>query len=144
MLKIINKNNYVPQLQYKTLFSAGFDIPSNEMAVLAPGEYRVVKTGLFLDLEHVFPRSHGVPLLEIRARSGLAAKFGVTVLNGIGTVDADYPGEIGVILINHGKNDFVINPGDNIAQGLISTSYPAIGPEVAQSVRAGGFGSTGK
>lgn len=163
MLRIINKGQ--GKLAYKTSASAGFDIPSNEEVTIQPGEFRVVKTGLFIDqeLEHAAEAVvealdditeaeltdlggslfHFVPQLEIRPRSGLAAKHGVTVLNSPGTIDCDYPDEIGVILINHGKKPFEIKVGDRIAQGVVTNAFIAEGVELSDTVRAGGFGSTG-
>lgn len=152
MIKIINKGP--GELVYSTEFSAGFDIPSNENVTLQPGEHRVVKTGLFLDQSAAkgmlraspvgqFIDPWSVSQLEIRPRSGLAAKHGVTVLNAPGTVDEDYPDEIGVILINHGKVAFEIKVGDRIAQGVVTSAARAEDVPVKKVKREGGFGSTG-
>jgi dUTPase len=146
--------------------AACFDITSTEAATLAPGEVRVFKTGLFVarlkmeqDASEVFDEFQMVgsekkflewfacvefiPEIMIRPRSGLAAKRGVTVLNTPGCVDESYPGEIGVILINLGKEDFTVNVGDRIAQGCISLTVRAPGVMTLDAKRTGGFGSTG-
>lgn len=101
---------------YETAGASGFDLRANltEPIILEKSDFRVIPTGLFFELPENFE-------LQIRARSGLAAKHGVTVLNGVGTIDADYRGEVGVILINHGKQPFHITNGDRIAQGIIAT-----------------------
>lgn len=124
-------------ISYATSGSAGFDIPANESLVLFPMERKAVATGLFLE---------GMPEdmeLQIRPRSGLAIKHGVTVLNAPGTIDSDYTAEIKVILINLGSEALTINRGDRIAQGVFSkVERPGIIP-IAEKVRDGGFGSTG-
>lgn len=131
---------------YETAGASGFDLRAklSEPIVLEKGDYRVIPTGLFFELPQNFE-------LQIRARSGLAAKNGVTVLNGVGTIDADYRGEVGVILINHGKEAFHINNGDRIAQGIIATvtaknviRLERVDEISNDTVRgSGGFGSTG-
>ena len=139
--KIINKSkNELPK--YETLFSAGMDLRANleESIVLKPLQRLVVKTGLFISLQQGYEA-------QIRPRSGLALKKGVTVLNSPGTIDADYRGEIGVILINLSDSDFEINTGDRIAQ-LIIAKHETIEWEAVDklddSVRGDkGFGSTG-
>ncbi len=98
---------------YATDGASGFDLRANEDNVINPTEFKMISTGLFFDLPFGYE-------LQVRSRSGLAAKHGVAVLNGIGTVDNDYKGEVKVILINHGKEPFVITKGDRIAQGVIS------------------------
>lgn len=118
-IKFINKStNEDPA--YQTDGASGFDLRANLESSVTLGVYggeksniAIIPTGLFFELPDTME-------LQIRARSGLAAKSHVTVLNGVGTIDSDYTGEILVILINHGKNDFVINHGDRIAQGVIS------------------------
>ena len=114
IVKIINKSkNELPK--YETLFSAGMDLRANleESIVLKPFQRLVVKTGLFISLQQGYEA-------QIRPRSGLALKKGITVLNSPGTIDADYRGEIGVILINLSDSDFEINTGDRIAQMIIA------------------------
>ena len=141
IVKIINKSkNELPK--YETLFSAGMDLRANleESIVLKPSQRLVVKTGLFISLQHGYEA-------QIRPRSGLALKKGVTVLNSPGTIDADYRGEIGVVLINLSDSDFEINTGDRIAQMIIAKhetiEWEAV-DKLDDSVRGDkGFGSTG-
>ena len=141
IVKIINKSkNELPK--YETLFSAGMDLRANleESIVLKPSQRLVVKTGLFISLQQGYEA-------QIRPRSGLALKKGVTVLNSPGTIDADYRGEIGVILINLSDSDFEINTGDRIAQMIIAKhetiEWEAV-DKLDGSVRGDkGFGSTG-
>lgn len=140
-VEIINKSKH--QLpHYETLASAGMDLRANieESIVLKPLERAIVKTGLFIALPIGFEA-------QVRPRSGLAAKKGVTVLNAPGTIDADYRGEIGVILINLSNEDFLINDGERIAQLVIAKYTQAIWKEVkildATDRGSGGFGSTG-
>ena len=128
---------------YETIAAAGMDLRANilERLSLNPMERLVVKTGLFLELPLGFEA-------QVRPRSGLAAKFGVTVLNAPGTIDADYRGEIGVILINLSNEVFEIQNGDRIAQLVIAKHERAEWIDASSlSVTArgeGGFGSTGK
>ena len=141
IVKIINKSkNELPK--YETLFSAGMDLRANleESILLKPFQRLVVKTGLFISLQQGYEA-------QIRPRSGLALKKGVTVLNSPGTIDADYRGEIGVILINLSDSDFEINTGDRIAQMIIAKhetiEWEAV-DKLDESVRGDkGFGSTG-
>lgn len=127
---------------YATPLSAGMDLEAavTEDLVLKQGEWQLVPTGLGIALPEGFEA-------QIRPRSGLAAKHAVTVLNSPGTIDADYRGEIKVILINHGKEDFVITRGMRIAQMVIAKHARAVWNEVEnldETQRgAGGFGSTG-
>tara|TARA_B110000008_G_scaffold67392_1_gene68083 strand:- start:347 stop:781 length:435 start_codon:yes stop_codon:yes gene_type:complete len=140
-LKVINKSKHkLPQ--YTTELSAGMDLRANIDVdlLLKPMQRVLVKTGLFIEL---------VPGYEaqVRPRSGLAFKKGITVLNSPGTIDADYRGEIGVILVNLSDEDFIITDGERIAQMVISKHEQAIWNEVdslENSERgSGGFGSTG-
>ena len=141
IVKIIDKSkNELPK--YETLFSAGMDLRANleESIVLKPFQRLVVKTGLFISLQQGYEA-------QIRPRSGLALKKGITVLNSPGTIDADYRGEIGVILINLSDSDFEINTGDRIAQMIIAKhqtiQWEAV-DKLDGSVRGDkGFGSTG-
>lgn len=127
---------------YATPLSAGMDLEAAVTGdlVLKQGEWQLVPTGLAIALPEGFEA-------QIRPRSGLAAKHGVTVLNSPGTIDADYRGEIKVILINHGKEDFVISRGMRIAQMVVAKHARAVWTEVGsldETARgAGGFGSTG-
>lgn len=140
-INIINKSkHFLPH--YETLASAGMDLRANldEVIILKPMQRAIVKTGLFIAL----------PVgteAQVRPRSGLAAKNGVTVLNSPGTIDADYRGEIGVILINLSLKNFTINDGERIAQLVIAKHERAEWQEVTKlddtERGAGGFGSTG-
>mgnify|MGYP000427164336 FL=1 len=140
-IKIINKSSHeLPN--YETIASAGMDLRANitESIVLKPLGRAIVKTGLFIELPIDFEA-------QVRPRSGLAAKKGITVLNSPGTVDADYRGEIGVILVNLSKEDFVIENGERIAQLIIAKHERAEwieATELTETSRGeGGFGSTG-
>ena len=140
-IQIINKSKHeLPN--YETIASAGMDLRANidKAITLKPLERAIVKTGLFIAL----------PVgteAQVRPRSGLAAKKGITVLNAPGTVDADYRGEIGVILVNISNEDFVINDGERIAQLVIAKHERAewdVVEVLSETERgAGGFGSTG-
>ena len=140
-IKIVNNSDH-PVPHYETAASAGMDLRANITApiTLKPLERIIVKTGLFIELPIGYEA-------QVRARSGLAAKKGITVLNAPGTVDADYRGEIGVILVNLSNNDFVITNGERIAQLIIAKHERAEWVEVNElsetSRGAGGFGSTG-
>ena len=140
-IKIINQSQH-PLPNYETLGSAGMDIRANlnESITLNPLERTIVKTGLFIELPIGYEA-------QVRPRSGLAAKKGITVLNSPGTVDADYRGEIGVILVNLSNEPFVIENGERIAQLIIAQHERAEWIEVdalpETSRGAGGFGSTG-
>lgn len=140
-IKIINKSNHdLPH--YETIASAGMDLRANisESRTLKPLERSIVGTGLFIELPMGFEA-------QVRPRSGLAAKKGITVLNAPGTIDADYRGEIGVILVNLSNEDFVINKGERIAQLVIAKHERAEWIQVEElsetSRGEGGFGSTG-
>jgi dUTP pyrophosphatase len=141
IVSIVNKSdNALPQ--YETGGSAGLDIRSNEDGVLNPGEYKLVKTGLFVEIPYGYE-------IQIRPRSGMALKNGVTVLNSPGTIDADYRGEIGVILINHGTLPYAIIKGERIAQMVVAkvehAQWQLVGSLDTSTKRGiNGFGSTGK
>ena len=140
-IKIINKSNHALP-HYETIASAGMDLRANidEAITLKPLDRIIVKTGLFIELPIGFEA-------QVRPRSGLAAKKGITVLNAPGTVDADYRGEIGVILVNLSNEDFTIENGERIAQLVIAKHERAEWIEVetlSETSRGeGGFGSTG-
>ncbi len=129
---------YLPE--YQTDDAAGFDIKSIETVILQPGERALVNTGLKMAI----PSGYEV---QIRPRSGLALRDGITVVNSPGTIDADYRGEIGVILINHSDEQKKISKGDRIAQGVLAAVFRAnfvVTEELNETTRAnGGFGSTG-
>ncbi|TNE76237.1 MAG: dUTP diphosphatase [Bacteroidetes bacterium] len=140
-VKVINRSqNALPS--YETTASAGMDVRANitEDVVLKPLERKLIPTGLFLEIPHGYE-------CQVRPRSGLALKSGITVLNSPGTIDADYRGEVGVILINLSNEEFCVKPGDRIAQ-LVFAQFVQAGweetEELSESNRgAGGFGSTG-
>ena len=140
-IKIINKSNHTLP-NYETIASAGMDLRANitESITLKPLERTIVKTGLFIELPIGYEA-------QVRPRSGLAAKKGISVLNAPGTVDADYRGEIGVILVNLSNEDFTIENGERVAQLVIAKHERAEWIEVDSlsetSRGAGGFGSTG-
>lgn len=140
-IKIINKSQH-PLPNYETIASAGMDLRANltESITLNPLERAIVKTGLFIELPIGYEA-------QVRPRSGLAAKKGVTVLNSPGTVDADYRGEIGVILVNLSNEIFVVENGERIAQLIIAKHERAEWvetTELSETARGeGGFGSTG-
>ncbi|MBB1192407.1 dUTP diphosphatase [Flavobacterium sp. SOK18b] len=140
-INIINKSQHdLPS--YETIASAGMDLRANitDPITLKPLERTIVKTGLFIELPIGYEA-------QVRPRSGLAAKNGVTVLNAPGTVDADYRGEIGVILVNLSNEDFTIQNGERIAQLVIAKHERAewsVVQELSETSRGeGGFGSTG-
>jgi len=140
-IKIINKSKH-PLPNYETSASAGMDLRANidSSILLKPLERAIIKTGLFIAL----PPSYEA---QVRPRSGMAAKNGITVLNSPGTIDADYRGEIGVILVNLSNEPFTINDGERIAQLVIAKHEQANWDEVEileETERGkGGFGSTG-
>jgi dUTP pyrophosphatase len=135
----------LPLPAYQSAHAAGLDlvaaVPENAPLVLPPGQYALVPTGLSIALPVGFEA-------QVRPRSGLAAKHGVTVLNAPGTVDADYRGEIGVLLINHGGEPFTVRRGERIAQMVIGSVVRAelvVVSALSQTDRgSGGFGSTGR
>ena len=139
--KIINKSEHALP-NYETIASAGMDLRANlsEPITLQPMQRSMVPTGLFIEL----PENHEA---QIRPRSGLAAKFGITVLNSPGTIDADYRCEIGVILVNLSNEVFVVENGERIAQLIIAKHERAEWIEVKELTETsrgeGGFGSTG-
>ncbi len=134
----LNDKAVIPN--FATEGAAGFDLVTTEGGTLAPGERRLFGTGI----------AYEIPVgleLQIRPRSGLAYKHGITVLNTPGTIDSDFRGEVKVLLINHGEQGFAIFEGDRIAQGVIA-EYKKItfneSEELSETIRgAGGFGHTG-
>ena len=140
-VKIVNKSRHrLPE--YQTALSAGMDLKANtsEPIVLNPMQRELIPTGIYIQLPEGYEA-------QIRPRSGLAAKYGITVANAPGTIDTDYIGEIKVILINLSKEKFVINPGERIAQMVISKYEKIEWNEVSELEKTdrgeGGFGSTG-
>lgn len=140
-VRITNRSHH-PLPNYATPHSAGLDLRANLDApiVLAPGQRALIPTGLYLELPE------GTEA-QVRPRSGLAFKHGVTVLNSPGTIDADYRGEVGVLLINHGHEPFIVNDGERVAQ-LVVARYVRVTFTESADLRAsergaGGFGHTG-
>ena len=141
-IKIINKSEH-PLPEYKTGLSAGMDLCANlnEPLVLKSLERKLIPTGLFIEL----PAGYEA---QVRPRSGLALKYGISVLNSPGTIDADYRGEVGVILVNLSNEEFTVQNGERIAQLVVAKHETAEWVEVEtleETQRGeGGFGSTGK
>jgi len=137
-LQSLHKDAIIPN--YQTPEAAGFDLHAIEDVTLLSGARGLIGTGLAMALEMGYE-------LQIRPRSGLAYKHGITVLNAPGTVDSDYRGEVKVLLINHGTESFEIKKGDRIAQGVVQRVIQATFENVEKlpdSIRgSGGFGSTG-
>lgn len=141
-IKIINRSHH-PLPTYATSLSAGMDLRANieEPITLRPLERKLIPTGLFMALPPGFEA-------QVRPRSGLALKKGIGVLNSPGTIDADYRGEVGVILVNLSNEEFVVNDGERIAQ-MVVARHESIEWEPTETLEetergAGGFGHTGK
>jgi dUTP pyrophosphatase len=141
-VRIVNQSKH-PLPKYSTGFSAGMDLRANldEPIILDPGKRVLVPTGLFIELPTHYEA-------QIRPRSGLALKSGISILNTPGTIDADYRGEVGIILINLSDESFVINDGERICQMVIAR-HETIEWETTESLNdtkrgAGGFGHTGQ
>ena len=140
-IKIVNKSKH-PLPEYVTPGSAGMDLRANIDApiTLAPGERKLIPTGIYIALPVGYEA-------QVRPRSGLALKYGIGLANMLGTCDADYRGEIGVILINLGQEDFVVNDGERIAQMVIAKHETAeweVVDELDETERGeGGYGHTG-
>jgi dUTP pyrophosphatase len=142
------------EISYATALSAGFDLRAAEDVVIPAGEWRLVDTGLRLASQTTKPLARirlgrtGFDLvaeLQVRPRSGLAVKRGITVLNAPGTVDADYEGKIMTCLMNHGREPFKVSKGDKISQGVFAVAIRPHSVPVADKSRGdGGFGSTGR
>ena len=139
-VRVINKSdNDLPS--YETIGSAGCDVRSNHSAMINPGGRLLIKTGLYVEIPIGYE-------IQVRPRSGLAFSKGITVINSPGTIDADYRGEIGVILINHGHEQVILEKGERIGQ-LVLNKVEQINWEsvlvLSDTTRGtGGFGSTGK
>lgn len=141
IVKVINQsNNQLPS--YQTQHAAGIDLMAflDEKLIIEPGKRALIATGLFVEIPIGFE-------IQIRPRSGLAFKYGITVLNSPGTIDADYRGEVKVLLINHGDSAFEVNSGDRIAQ-MVLAKHEEIDWEIVTSLNetnrgTGGYGSTG-
>lgn len=141
IVKVINNSNN-PLPQYATIDSAGLDLRANisEPIVIKPLERKLIPTGLYISL----PKGYE---MQIRPRSGMAIKYGITCINTPGTIDSDYRGEIGVGLINLSNESFTVNPGDRISQGVLNKVEQINWVEVStldETERAsGGYGHTG-
>jgi len=128
--------------EYKTQDAAGADVCAriDEPLVIAPGKRALIPTGLFMEIEPGFE-------VQVRARSGLALKQGITVLNSPGTIDADYRGEIGVLLVNHGDSPWTVTDGERIAQLIVApvtrATFVTADALTETSRGSGGYGSTG-
>lgn len=140
-IKVVNKSKH-PLPHYATNQSAGMDLRANldEPIILKPLDRTLVKTGIFMEL----PAGYEA---QVRPRSGLAFNKGITVLNTPGTIDADYRGEVGVILVNLSNEDFLVEDGERVAQMVIAKHEQPPWEEVEELIDtergAGGFGSTG-
>lgn len=140
IVKIDGREEFIPH--YSSLFAAGADLKAavDELLILKPGERALVSTGLKMEI----PTGYEA---QVRPRSGLAIKYGITCLNTPGTIDSDYRGEVKVILINLGTEEFSINRGDRIAQMVfapVTTADFSLENTLEASIRnSGGFGSTG-
>ena len=140
-INVINQSKHdLPQ--YETTHSAGMDVRANldTAVVLAPLQRALIKTGLFVELPQGFE-------MQVRPRSGLAFKKGITVLNSPGTIDADFRGEIGVLLVNLSEKEFIVEDGERIAQLVIAAHQQPkwnVKESLSETIRGeGGFGSTG-
>lgn len=139
-VKIVRDNADIQLPEYATPQSAGMDLRANEDLTIAPGDIKSVGTGLHIELPEGYEA-------QVRPRSGLALKKGISIPNAPGTIDADYRGEIRVILVNLGKSDFQIKKGDRIAQMVIApvtrVIWNAVDSLESSTRQSGGFGSTG-
>ena len=133
-ISIINNSNN-PNPKYQTKSSAGMDLMAfvDDPIIIESGEWKLISTGIYIKLPLGFEA-------QVRPRSGLALKKGITVLNSPGTIDSDYRGEIGVILINHSKNNFIVNSGDRIAQ-LVIAKHESINLKNVQSIDSSNRGT---
>lgn len=139
-VEVVKLNKDLPTPKYAHHGDAGMDLYSAVDAVLEPGEWKIIPSGIKISVPYGFEA-------QVRPRSGLAAKFGVTVVNSPGTIDHEYRGEVGVIMINHNKQPFVIKKGERIAQLVfhkIEIVHLEEVEQISETTRgAGGFGSTG-
>jgi dUTP pyrophosphatase len=140
-IKIQQLNNAAIIPEYKSEGAAGFDLHASNAYLINPAERVLVGTGLAFEIPEGYE-------MQVRPRSGLALKEGITVLNSPGTVDSDYRGEVGIILINHGTKNFIIHAGERIAQGVIAkveqATFTTTHHLSATDRGTGGFGSSGK
>lgn len=141
VVKILKVDAHAKIPNYAYEGDAGVDLFSVEDYALGPGEIKVIRTGLKMEIPVGYE-------MQIRSKSGLSSKYGIVVLNSPATIDAPYRGEVGVILINHGQNTYEVKTGEKIAQGVFmkveSAHFVAV-EELSETIRgSGGFGSTGK
>jgi dUTP pyrophosphatase len=145
-VKVVRLNKDLPLPEYKTKGSSGMDLYSSIYITIPSGQIQLIKTGIAIALPELNDELFSLEA-QVRPRSGMALKHGITVLNTPGTVDEDYRGEVGVILINHSGEDFVVNKGDRIAQLVFCIVAKMNLKEVDtldETVRgSGGFGHTG-
>lgn len=141
LVKLKFNSGAAKQPKYQTEGAAGMDVCSIKNVVLRPGDNAIVPTGLSFEIPVDYE-------IQVRPRSGLALKHGITVLNSPGTIDSDYRGELGIILMNLGKNDFHIEIGDRIAQivlcPVVKMEFEIVNDLSDTDRGSGGFGSTGK
>lgn len=142
VIQIIKLNGNAILPFYATDYSSGMDLcaSNTDLIIIEPGEFKMIPTGIAIAIPHGYEA-------QIRPRSGLAAKYGITVLNSPGTIDSDYRGEIKVLLINHGKTSFVVEKNMRIAQMVVAKYTNVVWSETDQlnkTIRdCGGFGSSG-
>lgn len=128
----------IDAVSYATVYSAGCDVLAAEQVTISPGGRALVSTGIYIE------ESAPDEAIWVTPKSGLAWKHGITVLNSPGLIDSDYPGEIKVILMNHGSKEFTVNIGDKVAQLVLIKLYQRFENILVKSeMRTGGFGSTG-
>lgn len=137
-IKIISEQAVIPKRA--TEHSSGYDLYSADDVIIQPGKTKLIKTGIKIKVPNGYE-------MQIRTRSGIAIQYGVMVLNSPGTIDADYTGEIGIILANFGESPFIVNIGDRIAQGVVSKvekiNFILVDELPISDRGSGGFGSTG-
>jgi dUTP pyrophosphatase len=141
--RLSNEFNDLPLPSYSTSGSSGLDVRAaiNEDIIIPPGELRLIPTNFSVEIPEGYE-------IQVRPRSGLAAKYGISLVNSPGTIDSDYRGEIKIIMMNLGREEFKISRGDRIAQMVLSKVYKAeflLSEDLEESIRGnGGFGHTGR
>ena len=142
MIKLRAKSSkYMPV--YQTAASAGCDVKAKKTVIIMPQQTVVIPTGLYIDSWSAMGRNV-LPELQMRLRSSLVIKHGLCIPNGVGTIDADYPGEIGIIVHNLSNKKVQVDKEDRVGQLVLTYVYRITDVEVADKIRAGGYGSTGK
>lgn len=146
MLKVEYRGNpdYSSDFAYQTAFSSGADLVAQEDIVVYPGEVTLVKTGVYVVFPESCPTGKIIPEFQVRARSGLAFKYGIMLVNGVGSIDIDYKNEIGVLLTTCKQHSYTIGAGDRVAQLVGAYSARIDNVPVKSVERTGGFGSTSK